>query len=321
MSREDAQERLVDALLEGAYGDAKERERIRVENVMRQIHGPPSISMQNPPPDPRRRTLRRMATWALAASVLIGLFAINQNLSSSRKAWAVIERSMVAAADEVVRHYQLRVTRGAKSPQDEETSREISSDLYVQGRDRFLWVRPGFLAPGLLRVGRNRETAWLAPPAGPIRVGPAIGLLDGLSTHDESYPVAPQLSEILGWLKLGYEVHWLGDEAWKQDGANTRPNAPQPITCRHIRGTLRSNRSSRLPQTIDLWSDMEKGIVLRIEARWIEPQSSFGVSRIDLTWMGNPTDLPADWFDYASYAGDRPVLGWDSPDETDRTLP
>lgn len=300
-----AQERLVEALLEGAYDSNRGYEDIRVESVMKRIRGDALDSGRRVIPIGHRSRVRR---WiAVAASFIVILtLAWYQSQSSSKMAWAVVEKSITSTAEDVVRHYQMRITRASLAQEN----LEVESDLFVQGNERILLVRPGFIAPGTLRIGLNRDIAWMVPPAGPVRVGSKSGLGHWLAENRDPLAQNLQIAEILQWLKLGYGVKVIGEESFALEGENA-----EQVICHHLRGTLLSNGSRPLPATIDLWSAKDSGLVVRIQAVWNAPRQPFGLKRMELRWMGSPVDLPPDWYDYSTYSEDRMVLGWELPSE------
>ena len=298
-------ERFVEALLEGAYDSNRGSEDSRVESVMKRIRGDTLDSGQRVIPIGYRSRVRR---WiAVAASFIVILtLAWYQSQSSSKIAWAVVEQSITSAAEDVVRHYHMRITRASLGQQ----TLDVSNDLFVQGHERILLVRPGLIAPGTLRIGLNRDIAWMVPPAGPVRVGSKSGLGHWLAENKEPLEHNLQVAEILQWLKLGYNVKVIGEESFNLEGENA-----DQVVCHHLRGTLHSYGSRPLPATIDLWAAKDSGLVVRIQAVWNEPRQPFGLKRMELRWMGSPVDLPPNWFDYSTYSEDRLVLGWEIPDE------
>ena len=298
-------ERLVEALLEAAYVGNRGCEDIRVESVMKRIRGDAQDFGHRVIPSGHRSHARR---WIAVAASFIVIFALAwyQSQSSSKIAWAVVEQSITSSAEDVVRHYQMRITRASLGPE----MLEVGSDLFVQGNERILLVRPGFIAPGTLRIGLNRDIAWMVPPTGPVRVGSKSGLGHWLAENREPLEHSLQIAEILQWLKLGYRVKVIGEESFALEGENA-----EQVICHHLRGALHSYASRPLPATIDLWSAKDSGLVVRILAVWDEPRQPFGLKRMELRWMGSPVDLPPNWFDYSSYSEDRVVQRLELPRE------
>ncbi len=303
---EELTERLVTSLLEGAFSDTADSEALLVHRAMRAIDAPEGAKESVERVSPEPRSGRRWTTWFAAASVLLGLFLFSQIWVPSGAAWAVVEQSLASAAEEVVRHYRLRVVRGdSATGEGEANSRTIESEVYVQGADRFVLLREAMFGRGQLAIGRDRELTWVAPPRGPVRVGAEVGLGRWLRTEGELESPLLQVSGILHRLRRGYRLEMVGEEELPLAGDRSGKRM-----CRHVRGIARPWLGRSLPATIELWADLDSGLVMKVEANWNSSGGAGAIRRYELQLVGMPSKLGSDWFHYSTHAPNRRAIDW-----------
>ena len=110
---------------------------------------------------------------------------------------------------------------------------------------------------------------------------------------------------ILARMKRGYRLRELPDESIEDFDGNS-------IVCKHVVGTLRWNRAEKAPDKIELWSDSQTGVAIRLDATWNEPSGAYGHEKISLVLVDEPV-LANDWFTATGHSSpNRRILRFDS---------
>jgi hypothetical protein len=217
------------------------------------------------------------------------------------QALAAIERSIVAAGQDIARKYLISV-----SVRDTQGRREtIEHDLYVQGNDRFA-VRVASWLPGRdMWLGKEADEAWVVPAMGPVRAGDQLAFNRWLESREELSTPYLHVTTVLHRMSRGYRLTQQGFETIdRPDGSRSR--------CRRIVGNLKESASQKLPATIQLWADDESGVAMRLTASWNLPPDQAGRESVTIQLIEQP-DLPEDWFRAAGhYREPRRVLRFDS---------
>ena len=295
-------EALIDALLTAAYVDERMAVTKRVDQVMQQIELKRSAP-RRPAYEPTRVTGRIWNRWvsmAIAASLLGAMFIGLQYFDPAQQALAAIEQSLVAAAEQVARKYIIPVTL-----KDGRKVREIENDLYVEGNDRFALRHPALLPGADLWLGKNGGTTWVVPAIGPVLTGNDLALSRWLSSQEQFSTPYLHVTTVLDRMSRGYRLQKLGE-------STIRSVAGNDVVCRHVVGELKSEANQELPTTIELWSDAESGMAIRIEARWSLSASESGREKVVIEFADQP-DLPDNWFEAEGhYSGSRSKITLDT---------
>ncbi len=304
--REELRDSMMDSLLQSAFETGTTGNETRIESVMERIDREQPTRATVPASRNRQQSPRRWKqwmSWAVAASVLITLIVVVQTTGSSGVAMAAVERSLAVAKEFVARQY--RVTVSLRSP-DQKTA-DIESDLYVQGSDRFALRHPALLPGTSFWLGTDGKEAWLVPAIGPVRVGDETGLGRWFSQRESLSTPYLHVETILARMKRGYQLQELPDESIEVPGG-------KPIVCKHVVGTLRWNRAEKAPDKIELWSDSQTGVAIRLDATWNEPSGALGHEKISLVLVDEP-ELSNDWFTATGHSPpNRRILRFDSTD-------
>jgi hypothetical protein len=301
-SPDDNREALIDALLRSACVDERTTVANRVDEVMRQIEIGTTVSGRLIAERTRltRRTWSRRVSWAIAATLLVALFIGLQYLGPARQALAAVEQSLAAAAEQIARKYLITVTF-----KNGNRRREVGNDLYVQGNDRFALRHPALLPGADGWLGKNGDQAWVVPSFGPVRTGNDLALSRWLSSQEQLSTPYLHVTTVLDRMSRGYRLQELGE-------ATIRTAEGNDVVCRHVLGELKTGKNPKLPATIELWSDAQTGVAMRVEARWPLSTSESGREEVVLEFAGQP-ELPDNWFDpEGHYSGSRRKITFDS---------
>lgn len=294
-------EALTDSLLKAAYVDERMAVTKRVDQVMQQIELEKG-SPRRPNYEPSRATRSTRSRWismAIAASLFGAMFIGVQYLVPAQQALAAIEQSLEAAEEQVARRYLITVTL-----KDGRKSQEIENDLYVEGNDRFALRHPALLPGADLWLGKNGNEAWVVPAIGPVRTGNDLALSRWLNSLEQFPTPYLHVTTVLDRMSRGYRLRELGK-------STVRSVAGIDDVCRHVVGELENEANQNLPATIELWSDAESGVAIRIEARWSLSASEFGREKVVIEFADQP-DLPNNWFEAEGhYAGSRGKVTFD----------
>lgn len=295
-------EALIDALLKAAYAEERSAVANKVDQVIKQIELE-KIVPNRPTIDSTQASRRTWNHWvpiAIAASLISAMFIGLQYLSPAKQALAAIERSLEVAEEKVARRYLITVTL-----KDESKSFEAENDLYVEGNDRFA-LRHSAIVPGSdLWIGKNGDTTWVVPAIGPVLTGNDFALSRWLSSQEQFSTPYLHVTTILARMSRGYQLHNLGE-------STIRSIAGSDVFCRHLKGELKSEANQSLPATIELWSDVESGMAIRIEARWPLSGSETGREKVVLEFVEQPI-LPDHWFEAdGHFSGTRSKITFDT---------
>ena len=300
-SPDGVREAFIDSLLIAAYGDGQAAVSSKVDQVMQQIERE-KIASRRPTQEAapaKRRSWSRWVSVAIAASLLGMIFFGLQYFGSTQQALAAIEQSLAAAAEQVARQYLITVTF-----KDGGKSNEVENDLYVQGSDRFALRHPALVAGADLWLGKNGNTNWVVPAIGPVLTGNDLALSRWLSSQEQLSTPYLHVTTVLDRMSRGYRLRQLGESTIRSiDGDD--------VVCRHVVGERKSDANQNLPAIIELWSDAESGVALRIEARWSLAEFESGREKVVIEFVGQP-ELPENWFEAEGhYAGSRNKITFD----------
>ena len=324
MSQSDSEsqlrENMIEALLESAYQTDSQREQQCIESVLRRIeseaidsqddvaqpHDESADDLSSAPPtvsskDQRQRRWNRWISWSLAASVLIVIGLAIQFVGESGNAIAAVERSLAAAKELVARHYRITVTKG----NDSNNTRDVTSDLYVQGTGRFALRYPALIPNRDVWLGSDGTESWFLPSIGPVRVGDQTGLGKWLAKREQLSTPILYIETILTRLKRGYDLRQESDETLTLDDGKT-------VICEHIIGDLKLKESTTAPDKIELWCNKQTGVAIRLDGIYSQPAHAWSRSKTSIVFVDSP-DLSDEWFTPAGHhRGVRRTLRFDS---------
>ncbi|MEZ6096492.1 MAG: hypothetical protein R3C03_20065 [Pirellulaceae bacterium] len=245
-----------------------------------------------------QRRWPRWASLALAASLLVAFFFVAQSFMVPNQAMAAVLRSLKIANLDGPRKYLLQV----EYRDTEGELFHVDNDLYVSGNNRFVLRHPGLLPGSSLWLGQDGDESWVVPTIGPIRKGDGSALMRWLKAKPELDTPYLHVTTLLERMSRGYQLEELGNETIRQmDGAL--------VACRHIQGTLLRGRRASLPQTIELWADMESGMAMRMVAVWPLAEGDSGRQRIVLDLNPETETIPDSWWQAEGhYSGTRRIV-------------
>ncbi|CAN0445905.1 unnamed protein product, partial [Hapterophycus canaliculatus] len=196
--------------------------------------------------------------WAASSSIAVcavlvailswGLWPTSLNASS------VLQKAQQAAAELIDRTYRVTISGTKGHPQSQELT------INVRGGGRFV-IQP---ADGSYVMGNDGTDYWMIQRDGPTWVTsdfrsvapelqrqiPNRRLLGLAASPDE--PLLLGVSDLLSLIQRKYDMELV-------ESATT--------TEHHIRATVNSGRRIH-PEVIDVWSDVDSGVVLRAEVKW-----------------------------------------------------
>lgn len=292
----------IEALLQAAYPTDRSGMDRRIDEVIAQLEATPvSGSGTRSEQTVRGRKWTRSLSYAAAAAILLAAIVAFQFFSPPDSALAAIEQSLMAAAQNVARHYQITVT--LRNAADE--SLEVKSDLYVQGNDRFALRHPALLPGATAWLGRDGGQAWVVPAVGPVRTGDDLALSRWLHSHEELSTPYLHVTTVLDRMARGYRLDELEPEAIvRSDGSS--------IVCRHVIGRLKSGDNRKLPHSIELWAARESGIAQRLVATWNLASHESGRANVIIEFL-DQAEVPDNWFQAdAHFTSPRRVLHLDA---------
>jgi hypothetical protein len=298
---DESRDALMDALLSAALGDHAEARNRLIDKVLAQMRS--GESAQRPQPT-RPSDRRRWMILGLAASILMALVFGLPWLVGPPIALAAIERSLMAAAAEISRHYTIRTT----FVEDDGTKRIVVSDLYVKGNDRFALRHPALLSDRDAWLGHENGQAWVVPGWGPVRTGDRIAFSRWLNAQEKFATPYLHVSTVLQRMSSGFVLAELSRETVKLANGTE-------IACRHIRGTSKDLGAAQ-PHSIELWADSSTDVAVRIVARWDVEPNAMGREQVELEFA-DASELAENWFRAEGhYHEPRLVIRFDSTDES-----
>lgn len=324
MSQNDSEsqlrENMMGALMQSAYQTDSQREQQSIERVLRRIecesvdaqdYGAQQLaqpaddlslaSPADPSIDRRPRRRNQWTSWALAASVLVAIGFAIQFLGESSNAMAAVERSLAAAKELVARHYCITVTTG----NDSGDTRDVTSDLYVQGTDQFALRHPALIPNREIWLGSDGTDCWFLPSLGPIRVGDQTGLGRWLAKREQLSSPILHIETILTRLKRGYHLKQEPDATLTLDDGTT-------VNCQHVIGELKLKESTSAPGKIELWCNKQTGVAIRLDGIYSKPANAWARSKTTIVFVDSP-ELSDEWFTPAGHhRGFRRTLRFDS---------
>lgn len=111
-------------------------------------------------------------------------------------------------------------------------------------------------------------------------------------------------------MSKGYHVEDLGASRIElEDG--------RKVLCQKIIGVRKPMLKESAPDRIEFWSDMDSGLVMRLNIDWQLDQGETGRERVEISFLGEP-ELAEDWFDaQGHYEGFRRRVQLDVEDKLD----
>lgn len=232
----------------------------------------------------------RSRRWVASSSIAVcgvlvavlcwGLWPSSVNASS------VLQKAQQAAAELIDRTYRVTISGTKELSQ----SRELT--INVRGGGRFV-IQP---ADGAYVMGNDGTDYWMTQTDGPVWVTsdfrsvapelqtkiPNRGLLGLAASPDE--PLLMGISDLLSLIQRRYDVELVESAT---------------VNEHHIRATVNSSRRNH-PEVIDLWSDVDSGVVLRAEVRWPNGRQT----RFELV---ESVKLSQRWYHHTEHAPGRKV--------------
>ncbi len=233
---------------------------------------------------------QRSRLWAASSSIAVcgvliailgwGLWPSSVNANS------VLQKAQQAAAELIDRTYRVTIS------QTKESSQSQTLTINVRGGGRFV-IQP---ADGSYVMGNDGTDYWMSQRDGPTWVTsdfrsvapklqrqiPNRRLLGLAASPDE--PLLLGLSDLLSLIQRKYDME-LVESATAME--------------HHIRATVNSVRRNH-PEVIDLWSDVDSGVVLRAEVKW----SNGMQRRFELV---ESVKLSPQWYHHTEHAPGRKV--------------
>lgn len=265
--------------------EASHREQL-IQRVMNsiQVDAVPTVLKANAVPSmPRRSWLATAAS--LVALLLVGLYLFGPQ-AGPKTALAAVEHSLQAAAEDVDRQYVIETARA-----DNSTRPPIL--LTVRGAKQFVWERA--VPHGKILVGSNGKEFWMVPVLGPVLVASEGSELEQMLSQGQGSMPILNVSSALEWMRDRYDLELLPNE----DVPESETSAAS-ISCVHYRGRLRVRSDWFLPETMEIWSHRETGVVQRAVMTWPALLPS-GVRSAELRLKLPPEVLPADWYDHTAH--------------------
>ncbi len=307
----------MEALLSESYRTDEAQDRSRVARVMQSIFSdashldavtsgdarPGQLSGLAEPKATRALlpawfNFRTLSALALAASLLFFVFIIVDQGAESQAYAAVVRCTQ---AKPTLRQYRMEVVN--QRPLIGE--RTIVAQLYFNEENRFVAEHP---APQMnprfggnkMWIGGDAHERWIVPPRGNAIIGPEDTVGRWLAGRDIASPYL-HMNTILERMTRAYSLSLLPDETIRRFD-----NEDKEIHCEHIHATLKVQRPM-LPLTIDLWSDIESGLVERMVLQWSGNGNRVGPLSWTLDRVDPDPNLPKNWFDVEAHAQGRVI--------------
>ena len=240
----------------------------------------------NAQPKYRQRSRLWVAFSSIAVCGMLIAIACWGLWPSSVSASSVLKKAQQAAAELIDRTYRVTIS-GMK---EHSQSREFT--INVRGGGRFV-IQP---ADGAYVMGNDGTDFWVTQENGPVWVTsdfrsvapelrkkfPDRRLLGLAASPDE--PLLLGISDLLSLIERRYDVKLVESDSVKEH---------------HMRATANSSRPN-YPEVIDLWSDVESGVVLRAESRLPNGRQR----RFELV---ESAKLSQQWYHYSEHAPGRKV--------------
>jgi hypothetical protein len=310
---------LIEALLYTAYSDGRSTHDGRIEQVMSKIDVlRPTLATK--PRFQRSPSWKRLWMSSIVATLLMACVFVFQAFSGSQQLMAAIQKGISAAAEDIARHYRVTaVYRNVTSPKwmasklerDENGDRAfVVSDLYVRGNEQFALRHPALLPNKDLWLGQSAGQTWVVPSIGTVRFGNKTLLAKWLSAREKISTPYLHVTTVLFRMQKGYTLSESKQaKIGLQDGSE--------IVCRQIAGVRKAKLDDKFPERIEFWSDVETGLVLRMNIDWNLEPGEAGRERIEIEFMGQP-ELADDWFlAEGHYTGFRRQVELSAGDELD----
>ena len=268
---------LMDSLLRHALENEN-----NLENKLERLR----LSLIEEPVTSRRSDTRRhiLSGWGLSFSTIAALliaFAILFPLFTRNTALAALERSIRAELLPIDRHYEVTLDvdwiGGGRY--------EFAVDLYIRQDQVLAHTRPDH------RLGE----LWVYKTDGERLVIPASGEEPFRIQDDPKAPGQPPvvgaplvISTILEEMRDGYELQRIGTQTLTHEGTGS-------VTCDHLVGVRHSSTAPLFPERVELWSDLDQGIVQRLEIEF-GPDHASKAHSLSVQLIGTP-QLSDDFFE------------------------
>ena len=268
------------------------------KSVIRALQSGPEAPLQPATPSlriKRPKHLPRSRVWVASSSVAVcciliaivcwGLWPSPVNADS------VLQKAQRAAAEPIDRTYRITISRSV----DQTRTRELMMSLGGEGR---FVIQP---VDGAYVMGHDGSEFWVTQRNGPVWVTsdfqnivsklrgriPERRLLELVTSPDE--PLSLAISELLSLIERQYEMELVETKTVKEY---------------RIRAMAKSNRAN-YPDVIDLWSDVDSGVVLRIEAK-------FANGRQRQFELIETAKLSETWYHYSEHTSGKQVERMDT---------
>ena len=238
----------------------------------------------------RSKYRQRSRVWVASSSVAVCCMLIAIVCwglwPSPVNAGSVLRKAQQAAEELIDRTYRITISRS----EDQSRPRELMMNL--GGGGRFV-IKP---AGGAYVMGHDGSDFWVTQRNGPVWVTsdfrllasqlrkrmPERRLLELATSPDE--PLLLGIAELLLLIERKYDLELVASDTVKEH---------------HVRATVNSSRPN-YPEVIDLLSDAESGVVLRIEAR-------FANGRKRQFELIETAKLSEQWYHYSEHAPGKKV--------------
>ena len=286
---DEAELRLIDALLSSMSDRAARDRNARIRRVMDAIEDRPTATGVRV----RQRGWQSLAAVAACLTVACTLFWFQSSRES--RASDVLQEIGRVSLERIDRVYDFRRVLSTSGKSDQHQGR-----LYLRGCDGFVVVCDGVV------LGRNTDEFWFVPPNGPVIVAEDFEWLVGQSEHEKleiellnalaidsrSLPLV-QLSSAVELMQHDYEVTLDVD---KLHGGHV------DVLVGRLRDEIKG-----LPDTIRLWSDRDSRIIQRAELEWKRGEERSPANMVVLELLATE-GVEADWYDHqAHHPPDRPL--------------
>lgn len=297
----------MESLLHEAIGSKKQDDEQRIAVLMKTIEREDEAYVEN---QRRKRIVswrKRMVSYAVAASLLIAFAWVASGALQGSKAIAAVERAL--ASQPPTRQYSVSIeTKGSQK------TRNLKAQLYLNDRDQFAMRHIGVWGAGETWIGGDAQQRWIVPPIGPVVLGGESLVGKFLAKKEVDSPYL-HLTTILERMSKQYRLELRRNEYLP----STNDASSSSIYCTHVVGK-RIGDSQKLPETIDLWANLDNGVAEKLILTWNGTQSS-----TQRTWTilleGSP-ELPEDWFEYKGHAAaHRRVLNLGSENDINEWRP
>ena len=255
---EELQSQTMDALLGSLYENSDSHAQSLVTKGFERLEREENEPRRNSKAY-QSRGVPRWKLLSLAAGLLLMIAIGWQLLAPPKRAMAAVNLSIQQALEDIGRHYKLTLI--IKRPDHSKTTRR--SDLYAKGANKFAVRSSRDLGSKPIWMGSRNGKAWVVPALGPVITGNRTNLSTWVSRSEETSTPYLHVTTILERMRDSYTLSVLPDETINTADGDFNSN----FDCAHIVATL-ANDEPRIPNRIELWSDTESGVAIKVLATW-----------------------------------------------------